>query len=608
MKKLLLFGLLTASLLISCDKENNPNLPEPEPIPKPDPDKPQEEPTYLKFSASIELMSEVTSRGAISQFKKDDEIGIFYNDTCINKKYTYDGTTWSGGAVALASTLKNVYCYFPYSSAVKSHDNIPMDITTQEDYLYGTAVVGTSAANAEVKMNHALSLVRVAFKKNNYPGAGHITAVTWNGIYKKARYNVITNTIMPDGEKGSYQIGGNFFIDDGKDPIVIETILLPVNTAEGISLTVNIDGEERIYEIPTVHQWEPAKIYTYTLTLKGGYNSPIDLEEYPIDVTYWSTFGKTDNITLGTSDKDWFDIESGANGYGTDIYRNEGFMFGFLGYWMGYDPATGNMPEKWEGDFRMVLMDDAGNIVEKFQPCAITASNGGMMKGTTRRSFVTAPAGTYELGVLFRKKGETVWIKANRRDYVTKKDLSFTIKEETNLPALRMIQVDDETNTGVVIHNRPFDSNFNITYILSNRGKVALKGEIKAVWERTFDYIGHCYRPCDKKQNTTNDNTWQDEIGRISIDLQSTVRFWNGIIPCKFPVKREEPKMSNGMGYCTPMIHLYWKEEGSSEWVLLRLDVDPILAGKANTSQEEANLFLNALNYVYIQQSHWHNN
>lgn len=43
---------------------------------------------------------------------------------------------------------------------------------------------------------------------------------------------------------------------------------------------------------------------------------------------------------------------------------------------------TGNMPEKWEGDFRMVLLDDNGNIVDQYQPCAIVAENGAMMKGT----------------------------------------------------------------------------------------------------------------------------------------------------------------------------------------------------------------------------------
>ena len=66
------------------------------------------------------------------------------------------------------------------------------------------------------------------------------------------------------------------------------------------------------------------------------------------------------------------------------------------------------------------------------------------------------------------------------------------------------------------------------------------------------------------------------------------------------------PKMANGIGYCTPMVHLYWKPEVTSEWTLLRLDMDPILAAKVNNSQEEANLFLEALNYLNFEQTHWH--
>lgn len=607
MKKLLLLCLLIAIVILaSCDKNELPEYPEPSPDPTPE--QPQEKPVMLSLFTSIEQLTEVTTRGTVRTFEKDDEIGLFYNDTCVNKKFIYNGGAWNGGEIALAPDLKNVYCYFPYNSTLTQCDALPVDIESQKDLLYGVEQVGATKPKVEMKMKHALSLVRITITKNNYTGAGHIESITWNGIYKKAMYNLKTNSLTPEGIKGNYQAGGNYYVDDSKDPIAVEAILLPISSAEGISITVVVDGEERVYQLPEAHIWEPAKAYTYTLTLKGGYNSPIDLEEFPIDVSYWSTFGKTDNIILGTSNSDWFDIEPGGVEYGTDIYRNEGFMFGYYGYWTGYDVATGNMPEKWEGDYRMVLMDNSGNIIDKFQPCSIVAENGGMMKGTSRRCYVTAPVGTYELGVLFRKKGETTWQKANLLDKVTKQDMMFTIKDQTNLPALRMIQVEDEVNTGVVIHNRPFGTDFNITYILSNRDNIALKGEIKAVWERTFDYTGHCYRPSSKRTNTINDNTWQDEIGRVSIDLQPTVRFWKGLISCQFPQKRMMPTTSDGIGYCTPMVHLYWKAEGSSQWVLLRCDLDEILAAKVNTSQEESNLFLLSLNYLNFEQSHWHNN
>lgn len=598
MKKQILLGLFT-SIFFSCS-------PESEDIPTPPTPEPGEKAVTLKLGFTIDHLQEVTTRsGIVTGFESGHEIGLFYNDTCLNKKFSYNGIGWSGGNIALSSTLKNIHCYFPYNGAVKTHDALPISVESQTDYLAGTASVGTSASKAEVKMKHLLSLVRIVLKKGNYTGIGKVESLTWNGIYKSSKYNVIANTLISEGDKGSYQAGGNYMVDDSKEPVVVEAILLPVETAAGISVTVRVDGEEQVYQILETHKWEAGKAYTYTLTLKAGYNSSIELEDYPIDVTYWSQFGKTDQIVIGTSDKDWFDIEPGEIPYGSDVYRNEGRMFGFYGYWNGYDMATGDMPEKWEGDFRMVLMDDNGNIIEQYQPCGIIAKNGEMMKGTSRRCYVKAPAGSYELCALFRKKGETSWIKANRKSDVPKQDMTFVIKEQTNLPALRMIQVEDEMNTGVVIHNRPFGSTFNITYILSNRGNIKLKGEIKAIWERTFDYTGHCYRPSSKRTNTTNDNEWQDEIGRVSIDLQPTVRFWNGIIPCSFPVKREKPTTADGIGYCMPDVHLYWKAEGSTEWILLRLDMDSILAAKVNTSQEEANLFLEALNYLSLNPSHW---
>lgn len=141
-------------------------------------------------------------------------------------------------------------------------------------------------------MKHTLALVRVVLKKNNYTGNAKVESVIWNGIYKQAKFNAVANTITTTGEKGDYQAGGNFTVNDNEEPIIVEAILLPISTAEGVSVTITVDGEARVYQLPKNHQWEAGKTYTYTLTLKGGYNSPIELEEYPIDIAHWSTFGK----------------------------------------------------------------------------------------------------------------------------------------------------------------------------------------------------------------------------------------------------------------------------------------------------------------------------
>ena len=40
------------------------------------------------------------------------------------------------------------------------------------------------------------------------------------------------------------------------------------------------------------------KIYTYSIKIKGAYNGEVNKEDVPIDVEYWSQFGKTDDIVI----------------------------------------------------------------------------------------------------------------------------------------------------------------------------------------------------------------------------------------------------------------------------------------------------------------------
>ena len=64
------------------------------------------------------MLNEVTT-GHYSSFEPDSEIGLFYNDTCINRRFVYDGKIWSGGEVALADEMKDIICYYPYSSVIQ---------------------------------------------------------------------------------------------------------------------------------------------------------------------------------------------------------------------------------------------------------------------------------------------------------------------------------------------------------------------------------------------------------------------------------------------------------------------------------------------------------
>ena len=97
-------------------------------------------------------------------------------------------------------------------------------------------------------------------------------------------------------------------------------------------------------------------------------------------------------------------------------------------------------------------------------------------------------------------------------------------------------------------------------FALTNRAEVGIKGEIKAVWHRTFT---------GEFDNVSDDdgNTWADEIGRISIDIPSTTAEYKSKIPCVISTSRKSSK------YC-PHVSFYYRASGSDTWQLMRSDSD----------------------------------
>lgn len=134
-------------------------------------------------------------------------------------------------------------------------------------------------------------------------------------------------------------------------------------------------------------------------------------------------------------------------------------------------------------------------------------------------------------------------------------------------------------------------------------GKKALKGEIKAVWEREFKLKSNSYRPSIKKEGAVNDEEWRDELGMVSVDIPAGVRFWKGIMSCKFPVKRLQPMGSNGVSYAGALVHLYWRAEGSKEWILLRCDADYLF----NRNYTGGYIWDETTNYVKLFPQSWNN-
>ena len=354
------------------------------------------------------------------------------------------------------------------------------------------------------------------------------------------------------------------------------------------------------YTFPSWHDWEAGNIYTYTIKIKGAYNAEINKEDVPIDVEYWSQFGKTDEIVLKNVDytdfENMFFISTNYTEFGYDCYQNEGKPFGLFYTHAGSEP--------FEGKLRFVFMQ-GGQIVEKFQPIDIKIQ--GDWDGKKIQCYVTSAPGTYQLVPLFQRNGESTWFKAlgyERNGSDAEWMYEVKAPASDNLPALRDILLEKEgDNTNFLAYRVPFNESFNVVYTLSNKGKKALKGEIKAVWEREFKLKSNSFRPSTQKLNTTNDVQWADEIGRVSVDIQPGIRYWKGIMECKVTKYYKSPTDSNGIGYATPVLHLYWKPEGSSEWTLFRLDADYLF----NNDYEGADVWDETLNYINVSLAGWYN-
>lgn len=590
--------ILAASLactLFSCGEDGV--LPEPEPpvVGPGDKDESDEKPDKIQLGITASLQSMSQTRGIIEAFMPGHDMGVFVatsgtGQTTKNASYLFDGKTWNADRDVPVEGDADVVAYLPYDKAVTDYAKVAFDLTDQDDILYGTAKVTKDIPTASLEMKHAMTLVRVRLMKDEYMGTGLVSDMTFKNVYT-------AGTITKDygTGRGIIKAGGNYMLNDA-NPVIVDAILMPKPAHdEPVYVSFTIDGQEHTYTFPVLHEWQAGMKYTYTLKMTGNYNSPVNKEQVDIDVEYWSRYGKTDEIILNPNPEDYeFTIWPNYTEYGYDCYQNEGKVFGTFYYpWCGTS----------EGELRFVFMREGTNeIVEKFQPIDIKTN--GAWDGKRIQCYITSAPGTYQLVPLFRKKGETMWCKAVDYDYgSTDEEWLYEVKAPApdNLPALRMMEVEGQGYTSILVYPVPDDTPWNLVYTLSNKGEKALKGKIKAVWEREFKLKSNSYRPSDKKEGAVNDEEWRDELGMISVSIPEGTRFWKGIMSCQFPVKHLNPT-HDGVGYASPLVHLYWRAENSDKWILLRCDADYLF----NRNYTGGYIWDETTNYVKVTPQSWH--
>lgn len=588
--------------LAACSKEEIPEVPKPnqEQTGKPG-DKPEDKPVIdesicMKLSPTLQNMVEARS-GVITQWQTGNRMGLFTEGT--NLEYTFNGESWTATQPYEVKKEQTVYAYHPYVKGEFNNSSIEFDISAQEDVMYGQCTVNSDFTTAQPEMKHALSLVRIKVVRDEYLGEGVITDMAMDNVPRFINMNYTSGVSMPvqNSERISIPIGGGFMLDD-EHPTIPEAILPTWGSNYGISLSFSLDGKRMEYVFPESHRWEMGMIYTYTIKIKGEYNAAVNREDVPIDVQYWSQFGKTDDIVLkeiGFTDwENMFSISTNHTQFGYDCYQNEGKPFGLFYSHSGTEP--------FEGKLRFVFMrPGTDEIVEKFQPIDIKVDG---WDGKKIQCYVTAAPGTYQLVPLFQRKGETQWFKALGYDRQgTDEDWQYEVKAPApdNLPSLRNIFLEkEEKNSNFFSYRIPYNQPFNVIYTLSNKGKGALKGEIKAVWEREFKPKSNSYRLGTRREDAVNDNQWCDEIGTVKVDIQPGIRYWKGIVECKVTKYYPRPEHDK-VEYASPVIHLYWRAEGTQEWKLLRLDADYLF----NRDYTGPDIWDETLNYISVGLEDW---
>lgn len=267
------------------------------------------------------------TRATISAFPNQSELGLFvtngsiggnYNNLPSNANvrsiYNMSSRSWVlDPQVYLSSANATIFAYFPYSSANNDATAIPIEHTTQTDYLYGTHASGQSLVNngnpvVNLTMRHALTLLQFKINRSNYTGNGIITrieignATGKTSIYSAGKLNIATGTISKTAGQNS-----NAFIQNSSGLYTIplsqsnvespnlRLMLLPVSatSADGdVKMYFTIDGKIYTYNVPASTAWNMGTKNVYTITLSGT-----GLVVGNVSITDWVS-GVTGNATL----------------------------------------------------------------------------------------------------------------------------------------------------------------------------------------------------------------------------------------------------------------------------------------------------------------------
>ena len=253
----------------------------------------------MKVEAGIYNSRSLVASGLISTFPSGSSLGLFitpntpgnYYDTrdnSANVKATYQSSAWSlAPPVLLTGTNAYVYAYYPYNASSDNALAIPVEHTSQTDYMYGkyTNGVNRTSPTVNISMKHALALIQFKLSKTDFPWTGQLTKVEIaNKSGKTVLYSAgtmeltggqITNTsgqnasAVIENSTGLLTIPTTASTDESTYP---KLLVLPVansGAAGDLVMLFTIDGKVYTCDVPASTAWGAGTKNTYTVTIQG---------------------------------------------------------------------------------------------------------------------------------------------------------------------------------------------------------------------------------------------------------------------------------------------------------------------------------------------------
>lgn len=268
--------------------------------------------TDKKVPLEVEVDGVQTTRSIIegSKFVDDCQYGIFAMkssgttvidngvNVCVN--YSKGNSTLSTNVYLPEGMDVPVYAYYPYNANYSNTDyllQMPIDVTTQTDYLFGYSAnsdnrltyVNANQPKAKIYFKHALARVTMRIKKaadneNTYK----FPYINLLNVDKNAYINVLEGGAIldPSGTANLTAKPSDYALENSDNEIVADFLVIPRNT-EGKKIMLNMSDNISSFEnglsaaVP-VTNWQAGQQYTYMVTIKKN-----NLEISQAEITPW---------------------------------------------------------------------------------------------------------------------------------------------------------------------------------------------------------------------------------------------------------------------------------------------------------------------------------